>query len=486
MKPKVEPLTLTLPEFTKQAWSILEPGTAYVDGWHIGAVCEHLTACSQGHIKNLIINIPPRHMKSLSAAVFWPMWEWTWKPETRWLFSSYAANLSTRDSLKCRQLVESPWYQKNWGSVFQLASDQNQKTRFENTRRGYRIATSVGGLGTGEGGDRIIVDDPHSVKLAESDLQRETTVDWWRTTMSTRWNNPETVVKVIVMQRLHEKDLTGEMLAEEFGYEHLCLPARYDPHHPTKSRTSLHFQDPRTKEGELLWPERVNEEELTRLETQLGEYGTAGQLQQRPAPKGGGTFKTDKITVIAAPPAQVKTRLRWWDTAASEAGDYTAGVLLSIDANNLTTIEDVQMFRLEPGARDARIRQTVELDGRTVPQWFEQEPGSGGKAQVQAFVRMLQGFPVFYEPTSGNKEVNAGPFSAQVNAGNVQIVVTDANRKDVKLFLSQLEQFPNGAHDDGPDAASKAYNKAAQLISQRGTAKAAAPTPDINLRKEKW
>ncbi len=146
----------SLSEYIRQAWHIVEPGNRYVPGWHIDAICEHLEAATRGEIRNLIINIPPRHMKSLITCVFWPTWLWTSRPETRWLFSSYGENLSIRDSIKCRRIIQSNWYQKNWGDTFQLTGDQNSKTRFENDKTGYRLATGVGGLGTGDGGDFLV------------------------------------------------------------------------------------------------------------------------------------------------------------------------------------------------------------------------------------------------------------------------------------------------------------------------------------------
>src|ERR1700686_2915012 len=149
--------------FVQLAWPIVEPGRIFVSGWHIDAIIEHLEAVTRGEIRNLLINVPPRHMKSLLVSVFWPAWEWIRFPERRWLYSSYGAQLSIRDSLKCRRLIESPWYQRLWGDRFALTSDQNTKGRFDNDRSGYRLSTSVGGAATGEGGDRIVCDDPHNV-----------------------------------------------------------------------------------------------------------------------------------------------------------------------------------------------------------------------------------------------------------------------------------------------------------------------------------
>jgi hypothetical protein len=274
-------------EFVRQAWAIIEPLTPFVPGWHIDAIIDHLEAVTHSEIRNLLINVPPRHMKSLLVSVLWPAWEWIQHPERRWLFSSYAASLSIRDSIKCRTLIESPWYQSFWGDRFALSSDQNTKTRFDNDRSGYRIATSVGGAATGEGGDRIVCDDPHNVQEAESDSIRKTTTDWYDVVMSTRVNDPRTAAKVVVMQRCHQRDLSGHLLAQG-GWDLLCLPAEYEG--PTPA-TSIGFLDPRMNLGELLWPERFGPKEIEALKISLGSYGAAGQLQQRPSPAGGGIFK---------------------------------------------------------------------------------------------------------------------------------------------------------------------------------------------------
>src|ERR1022692_2823854 len=156
---KTEKARRTLHEFVVQAWPLLEPATPFVEGMHVRAVCEHLQAVAQGRLRHLIINIPPGHAKSLLTAVFWPAWVWIDHPEARWLFGSYREPLATRDSVKCRRLIESDWYQERWGDRYQLSGDQNQKNRFENTRTGYRVVVPMS-AGTGERGDYVVVDDP--------------------------------------------------------------------------------------------------------------------------------------------------------------------------------------------------------------------------------------------------------------------------------------------------------------------------------------
>jgi predicted phage terminase large subunit-like protein len=430
----------------------------FVDGLHVEAIALHLEAVERGEIRNLIINIPPRHSKSMIVGVMWPCWVWITRPETRWLFSSYAANLSIRDSVKCRRLMLSPWYRARWGDRFALASDQNVKIRFDNDRGGYRYATSVDGATTGDGGDRIVVDDPHNVQQAQSDVQRRTALDWWDGAMSSRGNNPKTVARVVVMQRVHEEDLTGHLLAQG-GYEHLCIPAEYEAEHPFRRVTSIGWQDPRRTEGELLTPERFGPAEIKELHLRLGSLRAIGQLQQRPAPKDGAFFKEAWFAKkLPAAPREAE-RVRYWDHAASEdSGDFTVGLLMA-KAEGLYIVEDVVRGQWSPGARDAMILDTAREDarryGNEVLQWMQQEPGSGGKDQAENFVRMLAGYPAYSEPASGSKEVRANPFAAQAEGGNVRIVEGDWNR----AFVQELVSFPVGKNDDQVDCGAGAFNR---------------------------
>lgn len=451
----------SLHEFVRQAWSTVDPDP-FVDGPHVDAICAHLEAVEQGEIRNLIINIPPRHSKSSLVSVMWPCWSWIRHPEIRWLFSSYAATLSIRDSVKCRRLLLSPWYQGNWGHLFHLSGDQNAKIRFDNDRGGYRYATSVGGVATGDGGDRLVVDDPHNVMEAESDVQRKAAIEWWDGAMSSRGNNPKTAARVVVMQRIHEDDLTGHLLAQG-GYEHLCIPAEYEAAHPFKRATSIGWEDPRRKEGELLSPERFGPVEIKDLHLRLGSLRATGQLQQRPAPKEGAFFKESWFSLVPAAPVEAR-RVRYWDHAASDdKGDFSVGLLMAATAKGLYFVEDVVRGQWSPGARDEKILATAAEDarrhGNEVQIWAQQEPGSGGKDQALSFVRMLAGYPAHTEPASGSKEVRAGPVAAQAEGGNVRMVVADWNR----AFTAEILTFPVGKNDDQVDCLAGAFNKLSRV-----------------------
>ena len=267
----------TLWEFVRQSWHVLEPAHPFVDNWHIGAICELLEAVSRGEIQNLLINIPPRHLKSLLVSVFWPCWEWgpMRRPDLRYINSSYASNLSIRDNVKSRTLIQSGFYQAQWGSVFRLRDDQNVKVKFENYHGGFRLASYVGG-GTGEGGDRLICDDPNNVTDVESDTIRNTCNEWWDLQMYNRITNVKTAARVMIMQRTHQADLSGHVL-ETGGWTHLKLPTRFEP---SKRCTVVYaegtktWNDPRKKAGELLNPALWDEDATPLRATQ----GSANEL----------------------------------------------------------------------------------------------------------------------------------------------------------------------------------------------------------------
>ena len=290
----------SLVAFIRMAWSVVEPGQPYTHGWHIDAICEHLEAITDGHeledgtpYNRLLINVPPGTMKSLITNVFWPAWEWgpCNMPHLRYVCAAHKVeNLSARDSRRMRQLITSEWYQARWGEQVKLAKDQNEKLNFVNSVGGFRIATAITSL-TGIRGDRVLLDDPHSVDSAASDTQRQTEVTTFLEAIPTRLNDPIRSSIVIIMQRLHEEDVSGVILDKRLGYDHLMLPMEYDPSRafPTK----LGFIDPRTEAGELLFPERFPAEVVARDKKVMGPYATAGQFQQEPTPRGGGVIKRE-------------------------------------------------------------------------------------------------------------------------------------------------------------------------------------------------
>jgi predicted phage terminase large subunit-like protein len=463
-------LSGSLREFTVGAWPVLEPATPFKPGWHIDAIVDHLEACTRREIRRLVINVPPRHMKSLNVSVIWPVWWWTFEPHIRFLTASYGEKLATRDALKSRRLIQSPWYQRRWSDVFAITSDQNQKARYENDQTGYRLATSVGGTGTGEGGDVIVLDDPHKADEVESDTERENVIDWLDGTISTRFNDPSAGVEVLVMQRLHEQDATGHML-EQGGWTHLCLPAEYEPSHPF-----VWPADPRGVAGELLWPDHFDSLELAKLKTILGSYRAAGQLQQRPAPAEGGIFKLSGLRYFdpgfLEPPSPLSFRrvVQSWDTAFKEkqTSDFVVGAAWGVSGANryLLRLTRARMSLSDTKRAILEMHDWVEQAYPLLPHNVLIENTANGPDIIAALRDEIAGI-VAVNP-QGDKVMRAHAVSPIWESGNVYVpgvARSDGTGYDpartpawVQEWIGEHTGFPNAAHDDQVDTTTQLLN----------------------------
>jgi predicted phage terminase large subunit-like protein len=288
----------SLYEYLKQSWHVFDPAP-WVDGWCIDAIAEHLQAVVDGQIKRLAINVPPRCSKSALCSVALTGWTWaqpknthTSGPGVSFLYASYREDLSRQDSVASRKVIESQWYKDRWGDRFSLSDDQNTKGRYNNTKGGYRMITSVESKGsTGFGANIIVLDDCNSAKEVESEAIILSTTDWFDGTLGTRLNNQKLGAVIEIQQRVGENDLTGHIMSKDKGeWTFLILPMRFEMFRKTFI-SPIGWSDPRTTEGELLWPERFGEPEVAALETWMGPWRACGQLAQRPEPKGGGIIK---------------------------------------------------------------------------------------------------------------------------------------------------------------------------------------------------
>jgi predicted phage terminase large subunit-like protein len=455
----------SLSNFVRAAWPVYDPTSPLVYGWHIDAICEHLEAITRGEITRLLINIPPGCMKSSLTNVLWPCWEWgpLGKPHHRIISAAHEQGLAIRDNRAMRRVVQSDWFQRLW--PLDIASDQNQKTYFENGSLGFRQACAVSSM-TGKRGHRVLWDDPLSAEDADSDAKRETVLREFQETLPSRYVDQRTSANVIVMQRLHQNDPAGFILEHDLGYEHLMLPMEYE--RDRKCYTSIGFEDLRTEEGELLFPERFPAYTLERDKSIMTEYAVAGQFQQRPSPRGGGMFPVDRFEIVEHKPqkSQIAASIRFWDKAGTSGGGaYTAGVLVHRLKDGRYLVEDVQRGQWGALDREQKIRSTAEVDGNGVTVWVEQEPGSGGKESAESTIRNLSGFRAFADRVTGDKETRAEPYAAQVQGGNVLLLRASWNRD----FIQEHEVFPSGTYKDQVDAAAGAFAKLAQKAPNLGS-----------------
>ena len=504
--------------FLKHAWKYID-ASPFTEGWPIEAIAEHLQAVVDGDIRRLIINIPPRMGKSSITSCAFPAWCWaqpfaspTCGPGVQFLHASYAQQLSLRDSVKCRRLIENPWYRQLWGDRFKLTSDQNTKGRFDNDKNGSRLSTSVGSALTGEGGSIIVVDDPNAAQEAHSEATIASTIEWWDSALSTRLNDPKTGAFVVIQQRLSEEDLTGHIMSKDQGeWTHLCLPMRYE--WQRHSYTSIGWHDPRgldeddeplvevapdgerlavspeaqiileDKEGELLWPDRFGETEVAILERQLGPWAAAGQLQQRPEPKGGGIIKRE-----------------WWQPWTSEIYPNMDLIIATLDTAYTTkTNNDPSAMTVwgvftsdvsvqaptHAGGRHGEMLQYARAYTETAPRVMLMEAWQGryelhdlvtkvavtcrkmkvdvllieNKAagySVAQEIRRMYGFEKFgvqmFDPKSQDKLARLYSVQHLFAEGLVFAPI----KQWAEMVISQVGQFPKGKHDDLVDTVSMA------------------------------
>ncbi|HEY3416601.1 MAG TPA: phage terminase large subunit, partial [Armatimonadota bacterium] len=447
------------------------------ENWHIECIAEHLDAVSRGQIMRLIINQPPRSMKSTLVSIMWPVWSWAQCPELRWMFASYAQSLSTFHSIQRRLIIQSPWFRARWGAQVRLADDQNQKMEFYNTRQGMMIATSVGGTSIGKGGDVLVFDDPLNPTEASSLTERETANNWIRQGFLTRLNDQKTGRIVGVMQRLHERDTTG-MLLELGGWEHLCLPAE------AERRTVIHFpisgRELVREPGDILFPEREGPAEIARKKIELGAYGYAGQYQQRPSPAGGGILKdcwwrywypADR----PAPPPVVVTGAngepcscpqvplpmefeRWlesWDCnmIASATSDLTVG--------QVWAKRGAEKYLLDQVSAHADVTIAMQMVTELSAKWPQAqakyiEAKAAGPEVIRKLGASLSGL-IAVTP-KGDKISRVRAVEPTIQAGDVYLPHPTLYPW-VSAFVGEHSAFPTGAKDDQVDATSQALSK---------------------------
>lgn len=437
----------SLYQFLLQAWDSIEPGTPFVDNWHIKAICDKVQALIEGRLSknNLILNVPPGSMKSTIVSVCAPAWEWLTSPSKTYLFVSGSERVALRDSAKCRNLILSEWYQ-GFGIDWKFAPDQNAKGWFKNTAGGERQAIPAGSAVTGQRVHRIFNDDPNDAKdINEAKLLQVS--DGWFMATQNRLKDMQTGTRLVIQQRTHMRDLTGEILERDgAAWEHMVIRQEYEP-----DDVEACPEDPRTTPGELMFPARFPQSVVESERRILTAIGYAGQHQQRPVPKEGATFKPQLIEIIDSAPAGL-TVCRGWDPAASQGkGDWTVGLLMGATTDGYFVILDV--VRRQTNQPRALCKQTAQMDGWETPISWPQDPGQAGKDQVQSMLMDFAGYSFRTSPETGAKETRWEPFAVQVNGGRVKMVRAPWNR----ALIDEMLVAPRGSHDDQLDAAARAF-----------------------------
>ncbi len=444
-------------DFVKEFWHVVIHEEMVLN-WHIEFLCTELQALAENLLagkkceKDLLVNIPPGTTKSTICSVMFPAWLWTRMPHCRVICFSHTHDLVLDLSRKCRDIVTHELYQKCFPEIG-LKEDQNTKGYFGNTMGGWRLSVTVGGkTPTGFHAHVIIGDDPLDPQKAASKLELETANRFMDETIPSRKVDKEKTFTILVMQRLHQNDPSGNWLKKRRDrIRWINLPAEITEHvSPRRLRSKYH-------DG-LLDPRRLSKTILEDQKQQLGEYGYAGQYQQHPIPRGGAMFSVAKLKWEKARPNKLhfKSMCRFWDKAATEAGGaFTVGVLMGLDKAGYFWILDVVRGQFDSYNREELIVKTARLDGKDVRIAIEQEPGSGGKESAEATVRRLRGYRCKLDKVTGDKELRADTFAYQVNAGNVRIVEANWN----VIYIDEMSYFPKSQYKDQVDASSGAFNQ---------------------------
>jgi predicted phage terminase large subunit-like protein len=401
----------------------------------------------------LILSSPPQHGKSLMVIDF-IAWVCGRHPEARTIFASFSERLGVRANLALQRMFESERYQtifpetiintSNTVTVAGRALRNREIVEFVD-RGGYFRNTTVEGSVTGESLDLGVIDDPIKGRAeANSKTKRDKTWDWLQDDFMTRFD--DWAALLMVLTRWHVDDVAGRIIEAEERARALVYEAI-----ATKD-------DGHRAEGEALFPEVKSLEFLLGRRSAMTEGSWTAMYQGSPIVVGGGLFPIDRFVIIDHPPLKkdIAKTVRYWDKAGSaDKGDYTAGSLMHYLKDGRIVIEHMERGQWQALDREKRIQQTAALDGKQVPIWMEQEPGSGGKDSVEASIRGLIGYNAKAHKKTGNKDDEWEPYAAQVQAGNVYLVRGDWNR----AFIEEHEVAPNGANDDQIDASAGAFKK---------------------------
>lgn len=444
--------------FVVAAWPYVEPGTLFVEGWHLGTIANYLQALHEGRIpsNSLMINVPPRHMKSLMCNVFFPAWVWTRAPWAKFLCFSYSEQLTIRDSMKCRQLIGSRWYQEHFKVAVNPRNDH--KDQFDLMGGGYRYCFGTGGSIAGQGGDYIVVDDPLEISKANSKAERERVNYTYDNSIAMRGNDPKTVRKILIMQRLHDEDLCGHILSRGDDWELLVLPAEYEA--IERFHSSIGFQDPRAEAGELLWPQRFGPAELAKLKQTLSEIGIAGQLQQRPTPLVGAVFKREWFK-DRMPSMPCVGRYFSWDTANSieDTSAYTCGGCGELTPDYRLFLRDIWRDKIEfPQLQYAVEGQAKKFGGKKSRELRDIiiENKASGVQVIQSMKQTseLADYVVPFNP-KGDKIARAYEAAKWCEKGMVILPPPDEDHPWVHDFEEELFTFPNSKFKDQVDMLSQ-------------------------------
>lgn len=437
-----------LSSFIHRCFQHLDPHTPFASNWHLDLLSDRLRQVFEGKIKRLIINVPPRSLKSISASVAFPAWVLGLNPSQRIICASYGQDLSNKMARDCLSIMQSPWYCRAFPTEI---SQRSATADFETTARGGRLATSVGGVLTGRGGDIIIIDDPVKPDEAMSDTSRQNANDWYDNTLYTRLNNKREGAIILIMQRLHLDDMVGHVLEKE-PWTVVSLPAiateREEWTYRTLSGTKTKIRQP----DELLHESREGKSELDAVQQNVGSYVFSAQYLQNPVPMGGGLIKEEWLHYYEEfeLPENFELILQSWDTAnkESELADYCVCTTWGI-AKDKTYLLHVLRRRMEYPELKRKVKehraiwkaQKVLIEDKASGTQLIQELKQGDMPEVEAF------------KPEGDKLMRMNAQTAVIENGKVRF---PKNSPWLASFVTELTSFPKSKFKDQVDSTSQA------------------------------
>jgi predicted phage terminase large subunit-like protein len=439
-------LSVNLSAFIEKSFTHLSPNNQYLHNWHIDAICDYLNAVEAGDVKKLIINMPPRFLKSIAVSQAWTAYLLGRNPATQIIVASYSSSLSCQLSVATRELIRSDWYKKVFPEL-KLADDLNRQEWFKTNQNGHRYATSVGGTITGFGGDYLILDDPVNPADAMSDTMRVKANQWVGSSFLNRANNPKTVKMVCVMQRLHDNDVSGYL--EGLGdCEILKLPVQFE----AKTFIQTPTKQYELEAGEFLHEERIGKKEADSLKTGMGSYSFAGQYMQNPAPTDGGIVKKAWIKPIITKPLSYDAIYHSWDTAskANAGSDFSALTVWGVHQNRFYLL-----FTFNKQMEFPELKQSViKYANMYKPDTILLEDKSSGIALAQDLIRNTA-LPIITITPIKDKITRLSNVSQLFEQGRILI---DAESDWAESYCHQLTTFPNAIKDDLVDSTSQFLN----------------------------
>lgn len=433
--------------FIKRVFSIVNPGASYIHNWHIDAIAEALNEVYLGKIKRLIINIPPRYLKSFCVSIAFPSWLLGNDPTKRIIVASYSEKLALKHSTDCRLILQSNWF-KNIFKECVLSENQNEKYKFSTDKNGYRFSTSVGGTLTGEGGDILIIDDPHNPQQVLSDKYRSKTLEWYKNTFSNRLNDKKNGAIILVMQRLHPEDLTDYLLKKgNSDWFHLSLPVIFED----DSIIKVGNFEKKIYKGELLFPEREGEKEINMLKSDMGSYFFNAQYQQKPMTNNCGMVRTEWLLRYEEDYSFENIYLSF-DTAI-KAGVNNDPTLCSVWGEYKNNYYLIDVFRKWLEYPELK-KESLCLIEKWKPNCVLIEDKASGQILIQDLKKESKVNVISIKPIK-DKITRFASVTPMFESGKVFL-----RKNDNWLFDYEYEiiSFPNSRHDDQVDSTSQFLN----------------------------